>query len=162
MENHIKIRKAVLRDADAIWQLIRELAIYERAENEHTLSREQLAKDLEEEKFTAFVAESADKIVAMAICYAIYSTWKGSSIYLEDIVVNESYRRKGIGSKLFEAVKQFAKAENAGRLGWQVLNWNIPAIQFYKKHNAVLDDEWINCKMTREHLQTLTLANESL
>ncbi|MGZ5242799.1 MAG: N-acetyltransferase family protein [Bacteroidia bacterium] len=162
MEKEIIVRKAEIKDAADIWALVHELAIYERAENEHTITAEQVAKDLEQGIFTAFVAEINNIVVGMALCYPIYSTWKGASLYLEDIVVKEKYRRLGIGSKLFSAVMLYAKEQGAGRLGWQVLNWNSPAIEFYKKHEAVLDDEWITCRLTKEQLQSLTLTNESI
>lgn len=162
MEKEIVVRKAELKDAQAIWELVHELAIYEKAEEEHTVTTAQVEKDLAQGIFTAFVAELNNQIVGMALCYPIYSTWKGASLYLEDIVVKEKYRRLGIGSKLFLAVMLYAKEQNAGRLGWQVLDWNIPAIAFYKKYQAVLDDEWITCRLTKEQLQSLTLTNESI
>ncbi|RYD73788.1 MAG: GNAT family N-acetyltransferase [Sphingobacteriales bacterium] len=163
MEKEIIVRKAVAEDAEDIWKLVHELAIFERAPQEHTVSVEQVEADLRNNLFVAFVALCNEKVAGMALCYPIYSTWKGASLYLEDIVVNENYRRNGIGSKLFSAVIQYAKDENAGRLGWQVLDWNAPAIEFYKKYNAVLDNEWITCRLTKEQLQNpLILANESI
>ena len=163
MDKQINVRKAVKSDAKAIWELVHELAIFERAENEHTVSIEQVKSDLENNLFIAFVAELNGEVAGMALCYPIYSTWKGASLYLEDIVVKEKFRRQGIGSKLFSAVMLYAKESNAGRLGWQVLNWNTPAIEFYKKYNAVLDDEWITCRLTKEHLQQpLNQADDSI
>lgn len=163
MQEDIIIRKAEEQDAGDIWELVHELAIYERAEEEHTVTIAQVKQDLTDEKFTAFVAQYDGIIVGMALCYPIYSTWKGASLYLEDIVVKEKYRRLGIGSKLFKTVMQHARKTNAGRLGWQVLDWNLPAIEFYKKYNATLDPEWINGRLTKEQLQeTVILSNESI
>jgi GNAT superfamily N-acetyltransferase len=96
-------------------------------------------------------------VVGISLLYTKYSTWKGKCIFLEDIIVTESYRSKGIGSLLFERSIQFAKDQNAGRLEWQVLDWNEPAIQFYKKFEALLDPTWINCKFTREQLAQIEL-----
>jgi GNAT superfamily N-acetyltransferase len=82
--------------------------------------------------------------------YIKYSTWKGKCIYLDDIIVTESMRRKGIGKKLFEAVIAVANKMRVRKLEWQVLNWNKPAIGFYKKYSTVFDKEWVNCKLIFE------------
>jgi GNAT superfamily N-acetyltransferase len=159
----VTIREAEGRDAGGIWALIHELAVYERSGPEHTLTTEQLAHDLEESRFKAFVAEDENNsIQGMALMYPIYSTWKGLSWYLEDIIVTESHRRMGIGGKLFERVILFAKEQNAGRLGWQVLTWNEPAIRFYEKYNATLDKEWITCRLYKEQLEQYGSGNEDI
>lgn len=147
------IREAAKSDAEGIWRLIHDLAIFERSVQEHTVSVARLQSDLEQNYFKAFVAEKDGQLVGMALMYPIYSTWKGLSWYLEDIIVSESERRSGIGTLLFDRVLEFAATENAGRLGWQVLEWNEPAIQFYKKYNAELDPEWITCRIRGEELQ---------
>lgn len=100
-----------------------------------------------------FVAENESGIVGIALYYTAYSTWKGKTIYLEDLVVTEKLRRAGIGRKLFNAVAEEAKTVGAKRFRWQVLEWNEPAIAFYKKIGADLDGEWINCTMTEEQIQ---------
>jgi GNAT superfamily N-acetyltransferase len=158
--SEIIIRAAEERDAPAIWKLINELAIYEKAGHEMELTVEQLTKDLVNERFHAFVALDDNDLVGIALFYPIYSTWKGLSYYLEDFLVNEPYRRRGIGTKLFEQVMLFAKEHNAGRLGWQVLNWNTPAIEFYKKYNATLDETWITCRLYKEQLQEFELIGK--
>jgi ribosomal protein S18 acetylase RimI-like enzyme len=148
------VRQAEPEDAQAIWELIHELAIFERAEEEHTCTVAQLMQDLSDGHFHAFVAENEQGMVpGMALFYPIYSTWKGLSFYLEDIIVKEAYRRQGIGKKLFDAVMHFAGQKGAGRLGWQVLDWNEPAIQFYKGYEAELDNDWITCRIRKEKLQ---------
>ena len=97
--------------------------------------------------FYCLVAEFEDKIIGMAIYFIKYSTWKGKGVYLDDIVVKESLRGKGIGKKLFDAVVEDAKKLNCKQMHWQVLDWNEPAINFYKKYNAEIDKGWLNCKL---------------
>jgi len=147
------IRQATKEDLPGIWELIRELAIYENAPHEFVISLEQLTNDFADNQFFAFVAEKNAAIVGMALGYNMYSTWKGLSLYLEDIVVREAYRRAGIGSQLFEAVSRYAKESNAGKMVWQVLDWNTPAIEFYKKYNANFDEEWLTCRFSREQIE---------
>ena len=151
----IEVRKAMAQDCFAIWTLVKELAVYERAPNEVTTSPEIFERDMAAGRFHAFVALEDGDVVAMALFYPIYSTWKGLSYYLEDIIVKETYRRRGVGSKLFEAVLRFCKEQNAGRLGWQVLEWNQSAIDFYKKYNAEFDNEWITCRIRDENMGAL-------
>jgi len=92
----------------------------------------------------------------MAFFFYSYSTWKGKCIYLEDIIVKEQYRGKGIGEKLFDALIERCKKDNAKRLMWQVLDWNTPAIEFYKKkYNAHVDGGWLNCKLTKEEIDKI-------
>ena len=160
---NISIRNATENDAGAMWELIHELAIFERSGHEHTVGKGQLREDIKSGIFKAFVAEVAGEIAGMALLYPIYSTWKGRSWYLEDIIVKEENRRMGIGTQLFEKVLEFSRDEKAGRLGWQVLNWNEPAIKMYQKYNAVMDDEWITCRLTQEQLHELAkIKNESI
>jgi ribosomal protein S18 acetylase RimI-like enzyme len=151
---NVIIREATKTDAPGMWRLIHELAVFERSGHEHTLTAEQLMKDIEKSHFTAFVAEKNEEILGLALMYPVYSTWKGRSWYLEDIVVVEKARRQGIGSMLFTKVCKFASLQNAGRLSWQVLEWNEPAIQFYKKYGAELDTEWITCRIRGEVLKS--------
>jgi len=99
------------------------------------------------------VAEDNGIIIGIAIYYIRYSTWKGRGIYLEDLLVTESLRGKGIGKKLFEEVIKVAKEDNAKQISWQVLDWNETAINFYKKFNAELDGEWINGKLNAEQIK---------
>jgi len=156
------IRKGEKPDLKAILTLIQELAVYEKAGNEVVVTVEQLEQDGfgESKVFDFLVAERMGEIVGMALYYTKYSTWKGKCIFLEDIIVNEMHRGKGIGAELMKQLIKIAAEKNAGRLEWQVLEWNEPAIQFYKKLNAVLDPEWVNCKLTNEQLKHI--ANESI
>jgi GNAT superfamily N-acetyltransferase len=142
-------------DLPQVHALIQELAEYEKAPQEVTNTVEDMRWDGfgENPIFKFFVAESeADGIVGIALYYMAYSTWKGKMLFLEDLIVTERYRRSGIGKMLFDAVAREAKEVGAKRFRWQVLEWNEPAIAFYKKIGASLDGEWINCNMTEEQI----------
>lgn len=142
-----QIRRAEKKDCPAMLDLIRELAIYEKAPDEVTVD----PLHFEESGFGAspvwwaFVVENQDrKVVAFALYYIRYSTWKGQVMYLEDILVTEALRGKGIGKMLIEQLIQEAKEKGFKRMTWQVLDWNEPAINFYKKFSAKFDPEWVN------------------
>ena len=164
---NIVIRKATKQDAPAAYALIKELAEFENAAEEVTLSLEQFAKDgfeTEQPLFFLNVAELTKRngeteIVGITLFYFIYSTWKGKIVYLDDLVVTQKYRRKGIGQLLLNALVQFAKAENANQLRWHVLDWNTPAIKLYEKLGMKLENEWITCKFGREQLDNFKLIN---
>lgn len=142
------IRSAEPKDVPAILDLIIGLAVYEKEPDQVENTVEKLHHDLFLAKYCeAFVAEFDGKIIGFTIFYTSYSTWKGPCIYLEDIFVLDEYRKSGIGSQLFERVISIAQERNVARMDWQVLNWNEPAINFYKKKNAILDDEWINGRL---------------
>jgi GNAT superfamily N-acetyltransferase len=156
---NIAIRKGTKTDLTAVLNLVKELAIYEKAPNEVTVTLSDMERDGfgENPIFSFFVAETDGKIVGIALYYIKYSTWKGKCVFLEDIIVTEAYRQYGIGKKLFDEVVKVAKAMHVKRLEWQVLEWNEPAIKFYKKLNAHFDEEWINCKLTDKEIQTYSL-----
>ena len=136
-----------------IWNLIYELAVYENAPEECVITVPQLQEDYKNRHFFAYIATFNDETVGMALGYQVYSTWKGMSMYLEDIVVKQNFRRTGIGKLLFEQVILHAREKKAGKLVWQVLDWNTPAIEFYKKFNVVFDKEWLTCKLTKEQIE---------
>lgn len=94
--------------------------------------------------YICFVAEQEGRVCGMSLCYIRYSTWKGSCLYLEDLIVNEPMRGKGIGKALFAHTLKYAKEKNYARVQWQVLDWNESAINFYKSFNAEFDGEWLN------------------
>lgn len=153
----IKIRKGTEADLPQVLGLVKELAAYEKAPDEVEVTLEEMqnwgfGKD---KLFEFFVAEDQSKIVGIALYYYKYSTWKGKCLFLEDIVITESYRRYGLGSKLFNEVVLIAKQQQVRRMEWQVLDWNEPAINFYKKYKAHLDAEWLNGKLTHVQLQSL-------
>ena len=145
----MNIRTAKPGDEQAIHRLIVELAIYEKAPNEVTNTPQQLAIDLFEDNICdALVVENDEtEIVGFALYYTSYSTWKGRCLYLEDFYVLPEYRRGGIGAELFTLVVDEAKRRGVKRMDWQVLEWNEPALAFYKKHEAILDPEWINGRL---------------
>ncbi|MBN2683355.1 MAG: GNAT family N-acetyltransferase [Bacteroidales bacterium] len=156
----IKIRKAEKTDIPAILELIKELAEYERAPQEVTITEKQLLNDgfSNNPIFEVILAENSEDVLGMAFYFYSYSTWKGMCLYLEDIIVKNKYRGNGIGEILFKEVIKKAKEKEAKRLQWQVLDWNEPAINFYKKKlNAVLDGEWINCKLTEQQIKEFKL-----
>jgi len=138
------IRKAKEEDFPAILSLIKMLAEFEKAPEKVTNSVEQMKQ--EKEHFQCFIAETDTReIVGMALFYFVYYTWVGKSLYLDDIYVKESFRKQKIGTDLLRKVFEIARAENCKRVRWQVLNWNKPAIEMYKKCGAEIDDEWLNC-----------------
>lgn len=146
----IVIRKGKEEDiADAL-KLIKELAVYEKAPDEVEVSLEEMSTHFKNKIFDFFIAKYNNETVGIALYYYKYSTWKGKCIYLDDIIVTEKHRRKGIGKLLMDAVINLAYEENVRKLEWQVLKWNEPAIRFYQKYNTLLDDEWLNCKLTRQ------------
>jgi GNAT superfamily N-acetyltransferase len=152
----ITIRKGIEADLEQVLALVKELAVYEKApdEVEVTIADMQNWGFGKNKLFEFFVAEHQHKIVGIALYYYKYSTWKGKCLFLEDIIITESYRRFGLGSKLFNEVALVAKQQQVRRMEWQVLEWNQPALDFYKKYNAHLDAEWINGKLTYKQLQT--------
>ena len=152
------IRKGVKSDLPQVLELIKELATYERAPDEVTNTLEKMEEDGfgPQPCYGLFVAEEEEgKIVGISIYYTRYSTWKGRMLYLEDIVITESHRGKGIGSTLFEATGREAISGGYAGMVWQVLDWNEPAIKFYEKYKAELDGEWVNGKLKVERLREL-------
>lgn len=146
----IDIRPAKLEDIPSIHNLVRDLAIYEHAEEELIATIEDYEKDFKAHYFEALVAEHESTIVGISIYYKTYSTWKGRMLYLEDFVVKESYRKKGIGQLLFDAFIARSKDLDCKMVKWQVLDWNEPAIAFYKKNKATIEKEWWNGKIIFE------------
>lgn len=153
--SQVNIRKGRKQDVNAVFELIKELALYEKAPEQVTLTLEQLEEDGfgSNPIYGLFVAEKDGTVIGIALYYEKYSTWQGRCIYLEDIIVTESERGNGIGHQLFQSVIGVAKERNSARMEWQVLDWNEPAINFYKKYNANLDGEWYNGKLTRKQIQ---------
>lgn len=149
----VHIRLARAEDCTAMMELIRELAVYEQAEHEVSVSMEAFrdAGFGSQPIWTAFVAESEGQIIGLSLFYPRYSTWKGRKLYLEDIVVKESLRGQKIGKQLFDQTLAYAKENQYHSLYWQVLDWNEPAINFYKKYGATFDAEWLNAHIDCSH-----------
>ncbi len=151
----MKIREGIKEDLPQVLALIKELAVYERASDAVDNSVERMEKDGfgPDKVFDFLVAEEDHNIIGLALYYWSYSTWKGKCMYLEDFVVTEKHKRKGIGRRLFKALIQIAREKDARRLSWQVLDWNEPAINFYKSIGATLDPQWINGTLNYHDLQ---------
>ncbi|MDG0974418.1 MAG: GNAT family N-acetyltransferase [Crocinitomicaceae bacterium] len=145
MQENDYIRKAVRGDETAILGLIKELAEYEREPDAVINTAEKLAVDLFNDKICdCFVYVHDNNIIGIALYYISYSTWKGRCLYLEDLYVQPQYRRLGAGKLLFEELLKEAHRLGVKRMDWQVLEWNEPAINFYKRIGATLDPEWLN------------------
>lgn len=160
----MKIRRAVKEDMQGVLALIEELAKYEKASDEVAVTVEQLARDGfpvpskggsgggVSKLFEIIVAEDGGSIVGMALYYFGYSTWKGKMLYLDDLVVSEKSRGKGVGKQLFEAVIREAREQQAKQIRFHVLDWNESAINFYKKYNVQFESEWVTCKLSEEQI----------
>ncbi len=138
------------QDCKRILELVNELAVYEKAPQEVTVTLDHFTKSGFGTKpvWWAFVAEVNGKIEGFALFYIRFSTWKGQRMYLEDFYVSEDMRGKGLGRMLFEELIEEAKKRKLTGIQWQVLEWNEPAINFYKKYNAAFDGEWVNCAIS--------------
>lgn len=138
------IRPAQKSDVPAILNLINELAIFEREPDAVEVTEEDLLRDGFKEKpdFVCIVAENNNKIEGIALMYYRYSTWKGRVLHLEDLIVRESFRGKGLGSALLDEVVKFGKQQKVRRISWEVLDWNTPAIEFYEKKGANVMRDW--------------------
>jgi GNAT superfamily N-acetyltransferase len=145
----INIRRANIEDCPRLLELIKELALYEKAPEEVTVSLEHFQQSGfgSNPVWWAFVVEEEKVILGFALYYIRYSTWKGQRMYLEDIIVTEKARAKGIGTLLMNQLIAEAKLKNLKGIVWQVLEWNETAINFYKKFGADFDPEWINCSL---------------
>ena len=145
-DRDVNIRMGIKADLPRALELIKELALYEKAAEQVSNTVERMEEDGfgSNPIYGFFVAEQEDRIVGLALYYYRYSTWKGKRLYLEDIIVTQSQRGKGLGKMLFERIMKFTLEQNCTGMMWQVLDWNKPALDFYKKYNAKLDEEWIN------------------
>lgn len=145
----VTIRRAERADCKRILELVNELAVYERAPQEVTVTLEHLEESGfgDNPVWWAFVIEEGNVIQGFALYYIRYSTWKGQRMYLEDILITESRRGRGYGKLLFDRLIEEAKEKRFCGITWQVLDWNEPAINFYKKYNASFDPSWVNCSI---------------
>lgn len=149
------IREASATDAPSILSLIQELAVYEKAPQEVINTAEKIAEEMNAEMplFSCLLAEDEENnVVGFALWYFRYSTWKGRCLYLEDLYIQPAHRRFGLGKRFLKELGKEAQKHACDLLCWQVLDWNTPAIDFYKSFNTTLDEEWINCKIKPEEL----------
>lgn len=151
-----KIRKAKKEDMPDVLLLIKELAAFEKAPDAVEVTAGDLQRDGfgNNPLFTCFVAEAGGKIQGMALVYFRYSTWKGKTLHLEDLVVRQEMRKKGIGNLLFRCVMEFASENKANRVEWEVLDWNTDAIKFYEKAGASIIKDWYLAKMSKKDLNS--------
>jgi len=153
------IRKGTLQDMPAVLELIKELAVFENEPHAVVVTVQDLERDGfgTNPLFNTFVAEVNGSIIGMALFYYRYSTWKGRTIHLEDLIVTESMRGTGAGSLLYKEVFKFAKAQGVRRVEWAVLDWNTPAINFYEKTGATVFTDWRVAQMNEEGIAQFTL-----
>ncbi len=151
----IVIRNAVREDMSSVLQLIKELAEFEKEPNAVEVTRKELedAGFGDQKQFDCFVAEVEKKIVGMALVYFRFSTWKGRTVHLEDLIVTEKMRGKGVGQALYRRVLKFALDQGVKRVNWVVLDWNKPAIQFYERSGATILSNWWQVEMEEPALK---------
>ena len=150
----IKIRRAIKEDCPRLLELILELAVYEKASNEVSVSLNEFqeAGFGDNQVWKAFVAVENGIIQGFGLYYIRYSTWKGCRMYLEDLLVTDKMRGKGIGKMIFDRLIQEAVEKEFKGMTWQVLDWNEPAINFYKKYQSDFDAGWLNVALSKEQI----------
>lgn len=145
--NSFTCRKAIAKDLPYIYDLVRDLAIYENALDALTMDLEGYQECFENDIFESIVLEHQGVIVGTCIYYMTFSTWKGRMLYLEDFVVKQDWRNKGLGQILWNNYLRIAKEKKCALVKWQVLDWNTPAVNFYEKNGATIEKEWWNGKI---------------
>jgi ribosomal protein S18 acetylase RimI-like enzyme len=153
----VKIRKAEAGDVPRMLALVKELAVFERAPDEVTVTEAHMreAGFGADPVWVGWVAEADGVIAGMAVCYERYSTWKGRRLYLEDIIVTEKARGHRIGDKLFRQCSAYAVEKKYSGMLWQVLDWNVDAIRFYERFGATFSREWLNGSLEADQLAAL-------
>ncbi len=153
----IKISTGTEQDLPQLLALIKELAEFEKAPDQviNTLEKMKIDGFGERKIFDFYMIHSSDRLVGMALTYYRYSTWRGRTLYLEDLYIVPEYRGKGIGKKIMTFLAKRALESDCSRMSWEVLEWNTPAIEFYRSIDSKLDAEWINCSLEKEELEKL-------
>ncbi|MFB9841684.1 GNAT family N-acetyltransferase [Mucilaginibacter ginsenosidivorans] len=159
INNQIQLRIAKREDCPRLMELVNELALFERAPDEVTVTLDEFEKAGfgPNPVWKAYVAEWEGFVVGFAIYYVRYSTWKGCRLYLEDLIVTESWRGKGVGKLLFDKMIEEASELGFNGMTWQVLDWNEPAIKFYNKYEATIEDGWLNGSLSKEQIKNYKL-----
>jgi GNAT superfamily N-acetyltransferase len=157
---NIILRDALITDCEALLVLVNELALYEKAPQEVTVTLADFVDAGFGQKpvWQAFVAEIDGVIVGFALFYVRFSTWKGCQLYLEDFLVTEAMRGKGIGKLLFERTIQEAQEKGYLSMVWQVLDWNQPALNFYAKYNSGIEAGWLNASLSKQQLDNFKIT----
>jgi GNAT superfamily N-acetyltransferase len=155
---NIIYRKGTKADIPELLNCIRELAAYEKAANQVEVDETELERDGfgQNPIYEFLVAEKDKSIIGIALYYYKYSTWKGKALFLEDLIVKQEHRRSGAGKNLFIEICKIAQAQKCRRMDWQVLDWNAPAIEFYKKFDAKLDPEWLDGRLFKDDLERIS------
>ena len=161
--SNVNIRIGKKDDLPRVLELVKELALYERAPHEviNTVELMEIDGFGINPIYGFFVAENENGIIGLSLFYWRYSTWKGKRLYLEDIIVTEAERGKGIGKILFDRTMQHSLDQNCSGMMWQVLDWNDPAINFYKKYGTKFGDDWLNCTLERDQIEKFFSENNS-
>ena len=158
----MNIRKGKIEDMPAVLGLIKELATFEKEPNAVVVTVADLERDGfgESPLFHTFIAEENEEIVGMALYYYRYSTWKGKTIHLEDLIVKEEKRAAGLGFKLYSEVIAQGKCDGVRRIEWNVLDWNAPAIEFYEKSGAKVFKDWLVAQMDEKGIGAFLEKNK--
>ena len=146
-KNDLLIRRGLDTDLQVVYSLVKELAVYEKAAHAVTATLEDYTRDFNAGIFEVLVAETDGQVIGMALYYMSYSTWKGRMLYLEDFVVLPEYRKLGAGQLLFDAYLNRARELECRLVKWQVLDWNEPALAFYRKNQAIIETDWWSGKI---------------
>lgn len=157
------IRKGNSQDMQAVFQLIKELAVFEKEPEAVVITVDDLIQDGfgENPLFGVFVAEVDQQIIGMALYFYKYSTWKGKTIHLEDLIVSQKFRGKGIGKALLHEMVNLAQTEKIKRLEWNVLDWNTPAIDFYLESGAEILKEWQLVRLDENRIANFAKKNKT-
>lgn len=152
---NFSLRDARPEDMPEVLELINELAVFEKEPDAVIVTTEDLVRDGfgENPLFFCFVTEMEGKIQGMALVYFRYSTWKGKTVHLEDLIIREAYRGKGLGNALYKRVIEFAQEQGVKRAEWVVLDWNTPAKDFYERSGATVFKEWCTVQMDDEAMK---------
>ena len=156
----IKIRNGEKKDLRSVLNLIKELAEYENALEEVTITLRELESDGfgDSQYYKFLVAEIDEKIIGLSFYWFRYSTWKGRFLFLEDFIIKKKYRSSGVGSKLFEATIKICQELKMNGMCWQVLDWNKNAIEFYSKFHAEISNSWLNGKLTKKQITKFRIS----